>query len=428
VVYGNGGRCIQSLSNTGFWVINNTCYKNDLDLTLGNVGSFTSQNSSNGYFINNIAVAWRSNSPAYDQQGSNSNIAYDSDMFLGASNNFSYSDPSQLIQADPLFVNPPVFDPTALGQYATALAPSLLGNGLTLQPTSPALGKGIDPSALSGVPSAIVTDLKKYIYTDINGNTRPQGGGVDLGAYQMSSTPPPPPPPAIPVWVSPGMLRVGPTDNPGTTTFVSLSGARGETVDAQVIVRAPAGGLTNVNLSASTLTGPGGATLVASNLVLYREYYVSVNGTVPGGGGSNPPLGSGTYAEPLVPFNDPQTGSALCGTAATLKACNATVNAGQNQPYWIDISIPRGTGNSPPGIYTGTLAITSTQGNATVPVTLTVWNFELPVQPTEKSIWTLWSPNSGDTVQSLDQALMRNKVMGWYDSSANAAADMTNFG
>jgi hypothetical protein len=32
--------------------------------------------------------------------------------------------------------------------------------------------------------SAIVSDLKKYIYTDINGKVRPQGGSVDLGAYQ----------------------------------------------------------------------------------------------------------------------------------------------------------------------------------------------------------------------------------------------------
>jgi hypothetical protein len=34
------------------------------------------------------------------------------------------------------------------------------------------------------LPAAIVSDLKEYIYTDIDGNPRPQGGGSDLGAYQ----------------------------------------------------------------------------------------------------------------------------------------------------------------------------------------------------------------------------------------------------
>src|SRR5262249_33956583 len=30
--------------------------------------------------------------------------------------------------------------------------------------------------------------------------------------------------------------------------------------------------------------------------------------------------------------------------------------------------------------------------------------------------------------QSLDQALMRNKVMGWYDNASSAASDIANFG
>jgi len=184
VVYGNGGRCIQANVVTNFWFVNNTCYKNNLDPSLGNAGSLTTQGSSNGYFINNITVAWHSNNPSYDQEGSNSNVQYFADLYIGSPNNFSYSDPSQLIQADPLFLSPPLFDPLALGQYATALAPSLLGTGLTLLPLSPAYNRGIDPSTLPGVPANIVTDLKKYIYTDINGKARPQGGGSDLGAYQ----------------------------------------------------------------------------------------------------------------------------------------------------------------------------------------------------------------------------------------------------
>src|SRR6266478_3902024 len=235
-------------------------------------------------------------------------------------------------------------------------------------------------------------------------------------------------PPTFTVWVAPSLDRVGKTDAPGTASTISLSGARGETVDTQVVLQGPSSGLTNVNLSASALTGPGGATIPASNITLYREYYLSVTGTASYGGGSNPPLGSGTYPEPLIPFNDPETGAPLCGSAATLKACNASVSAGQNQPYWIDISVPRGATNSPPGTYTGSISITSAQGNATIPVTLTVWNFELPVQPSELSLWTGFSPAAGNTVSTLAQALTRNKVMGWYDDAARATSDVTNFG
>ena len=233
---------------------------------------------------------------------------------------------------------------------------------------------------------------------------------------------------AFPAWVSPSLVRVGQTDAPGTTSSVALSGARGETVDSQVIVQAPSGGLTNLNVSASALAGPSGATIPASSVTLYREYYLTVTGTANYGGGSNPPLGSGTYPEPLIPFNDPETGSPLCGSSATLKACNATIGAGQNQPYWIDISVPRGATNSPTGTYSGTISITAEQGSATIPVTLTVWNFELPVQPSELSLWTLWPPAAGNTTTTLAQALMRNKVMGWYDVAANASSDMTNLG
>ncbi len=238
----------------------------------------------------------------------------------------------------------------------------------------------------------------------------------------LSSSPP------FPVWVSSSLVRVGQTDVPGTASSVSLSGARGETVDTQVIVQAPAAGLTNANLSASALISSTGATIPASNVTLYREYYLAVTGTAGYGGGSNPPLGSGTYPEPLIPFTDPESGLPLCGTAAVLKACNATIDAGQNQPYWIDISVPRGATNSPSGTYTGTISITADQGTVTLPVTLTVWNFELPAQPSELSLWSLWPPAAGNTLTTLAQALMRNKVMSCCDFAGNTATEMTNFG
>src|SRR5437899_888270 len=233
---------------------------------------------------------------------------------------------------------------------------------------------------------------------------------------------------SFPVWVSPSLFRVGQTDAPGTVSGITLSSARGETVDAQVVVQAPSNGLTNVNVSASALTGPGGATIPASSITLYREYYINVTGTTSFVGGSNPPLGSGTYPEPLIPFNDPETNSPLCDTSAILKACNASISAGQNQPYWIDISVPHGAANSPPGDYAGTVSVTTDQGTLSIPVTLTVWNFELPTQPSEFSLWTLWPPATGNTLSTLALALMRNKVMSCCDMTTNVSSDVTNFG
>jgi len=181
VVYGNGGRCIEAFVVTNFWIVNNTCYKNNLDATLGNAASLTTNNSKNGYFINNIAVAWDTANPTYSAEGTNATISDYGNLYYGSPLNFTPNASAQFVQADPLFVNPPVLTG---GQYATALAPSLLGPGLTVLTTSPAIGAGIDPTTLPNLPAEIVNDLRTYVYTDINGKARPQGGSFDLGAYQ----------------------------------------------------------------------------------------------------------------------------------------------------------------------------------------------------------------------------------------------------
>ena len=63
VVYGNGGRCIVAYVVTNFWIVNNTCYSNDLDTSESGFGSIEPSDSHNGYIINNIAVAYTSGHP-----------------------------------------------------------------------------------------------------------------------------------------------------------------------------------------------------------------------------------------------------------------------------------------------------------------------------------------------------------------------------
>jgi hypothetical protein len=178
VVYGNGGRCIEPNQVQNFYVINNTCYKNALDSNEPNFPEFGVNGSSNGYVVNNIALTITSGNPGYAQYNSVSGVGYYANMYDVGAPNFSASG---FINANPLFLAAPSL---VMGSYTSSLAPSLLGTGLTLLPTSPAYGKGIDPSTISGLGASIVSDLKTYIYTDINGTARPQGGGSDLGAYQ----------------------------------------------------------------------------------------------------------------------------------------------------------------------------------------------------------------------------------------------------
>lgn len=184
-VYGNGGRCIVAYVVTNFWIVNNTCYDNDLDSSLRNAGSIETNDAHDGYVINDISVVLSGDHPAYEQQNSNSRIFYYSNMYFGASPNFTYSDTAQLIQADPLFVQPPVMGPALPGSTTFLPAPELTTR-LALQPSSPAIARGMDPSTLPDLPPPIVADLKKLIYADINGNARPRGGPFDLGAYQSS--------------------------------------------------------------------------------------------------------------------------------------------------------------------------------------------------------------------------------------------------
>ena len=51
LIYGNGGRCIEANQVSNAWVVNNTCYINNLDpnVASGTAGSISSQNSSNAY-------------------------------------------------------------------------------------------------------------------------------------------------------------------------------------------------------------------------------------------------------------------------------------------------------------------------------------------------------------------------------------------
>jgi hypothetical protein len=184
VVYGNGGRCIENYVATNIWVLNNTCYDNGLDLAIGRIGSITSNNASHEYFVNNIVQTWNHQPPFTVQGAVKANLLFSHNLIYGSRNSGIIDrNPVDFLVANPMFVNPPPFDPTAGGQHANALKPSLLGNGLHLKPGSPGVGAGIDPTSLAGSNASLKSDISTYAYTGIMGNSRPHGGPFDLGAY-----------------------------------------------------------------------------------------------------------------------------------------------------------------------------------------------------------------------------------------------------
>ena len=233
------------------------------------------------------------------------------------------------------------------------------------------------------------------------------------------------------VWVVPSLVRVGPADAPGNISAMTVSGARGEYVDAQVVVTAPSNTtLTDVNVTVTDLIGPNGAVIAKSNYNLYREHYVTfASGSLDYGPfATNRPLPPGTYPDPLIPFNDPETGAPLSGNGASLQAVPFTVTDGRNQPIWIDLFIPRGATTSPPGVYTGSIVVASSQGQITVPVSLTVWNFELPLMPSERTLFFVFDNHRG-VVKANQTVLLRHKIMPmrmWNPSFA--ASQIADFG
>ena len=202
------------------------------------------------------------------------------------------------------------------------------------------------------------------------------------------------------VWVAPSLVRVGPEDPPQEQKQIALYSAKGEYESFQIVVRAPQGGLTNVDVT-------GG--LPGAKVTLYREHYVFVRDSSPSSPGDrNPPLSAGWYPDGLIPFAD-ATGRDLRG--AELDAVPCTVAAGKNVVVWVDVYTPR---EAKSGDSRGAFTVTSDQGKAAVTVTLYVWDFALPVKPALKSCFLFWPTEqrgAGRNVAEQDEELLRHRLM-----------------
>jgi parallel beta-helix repeat protein len=167
IVFDNGGRGIHVFQSDNVVVRNNTSFHNlksknligTLDKKLN--GEINSSFSNGSTFYNNIAYARdKSKATLLDNYSSGKNkwdynLAYNGVTWVGKDNSNAILGSNNLINKNPLFINPSVIASKA---------------NFRLKPGSPAVNTGTSADAAR---------------SDINGRKRPLGAKYDMGAYEM---------------------------------------------------------------------------------------------------------------------------------------------------------------------------------------------------------------------------------------------------
>ena len=176
------------------------------------------------------------------------------------------------------------------------------------------------------------------------------------------------------IWITDTMQKVRQNSgSPGTQHWGRFYGTQNEFVDFQVHVQAPAGGISNLTVTASDFvqSSPSSYTISASstNIIVYREEYINVSPNVTATSSTYYGV-TGYYPDILIPNVDPYYHQ-------TTNAWPFTVAASNNQSAWVDVLIPS---DAPAGYYLGSVLVQSgCPGScvalATMPVTIAVWQW-----------------------------------------------------
>ncbi|HET9597315.1 MAG TPA: sugar-binding protein [Anaeromyxobacteraceae bacterium] len=176
---------------------------------------------------------------------------------------------------------------------------------------------------------------------------------------------------AATVRVADNTTKVRPGDPLPAATSASIAAARNEYEAFQVVVRHAAGAAGNLALRSYAwsrpLTGPGGATIPAGNVRVFAEVMHDVWMQ------SGPDGATGPWPDALVPDVDDvvnQKRNAFTKWWSVVPGTNGTI--------YVEVHVPDDA-SLPAGDYTAALDLSFSDGSsASVPVTLTVWDFRLP--------------------------------------------------
>ncbi|MBI3805086.1 MAG: DUF4091 domain-containing protein [Nitrospirae bacterium] len=170
---------------------------------------------------------------------------------------------------------------------------------------------------------------------------------------------------------------------------VNLSAARNEFEPFQIFIAATGPALSKVDVTLTDLSDGKGNNIAAlangrpKNMVTYREHYLSIAPTRLSSVEAKP----GLWPDGLVPKIDEYFGEVRRMPGESTPAFPFTVAAGRKQGVWVDLYVPPGT---PAGLYSGSAEVTvGGKVAATIPIRLTVHDFDLPSVPTLKTAYSV---------------------------------------
>jgi len=174
------------------------------------------------------------------------------------------------------------------------------------------------------------------------------------------------------VWTTAEMVRILGDTPPQDALAVRISAARNEWESFQILLRSQEP-ISGIGVEAGDLVGPAAAVIPAAEARLYRQHLVEVRNSS-AGRGRTWAFRPGWYADGLIPFEHPLTRRSL--PPARYAAVPFDLPAEQTHGFWIDVYVPA---DARPGTYRGTYTVTyEGAALARIPVSLTVWDFELP--------------------------------------------------
>jgi hypothetical protein len=171
--------------------------------------------------------------------------------------------------------------------------------------------------------------------------------------------------PSLEWWTTNSLFKIRPYDKQPETAKnpVQLYASRNEFESFQAIFRMEGQSVQGADVEISDLINPGGGQISNSNVIIYFERYLDLPKP------SSIEGDAGEWPDPLIPRVDRYA-------RQKRNAFPFDLTSGRNQPIWVEVYVPPET---PPGSYQGKMTLqVSGKTEATVPLSLKVWNFTLP--------------------------------------------------